>query len=536
MKKIQARFQTFSGAMMVPVILFVLVGFYVAIGAGLTQFVIPKGNILYDIINSITGLGFMFMNNLQLWFAVGIAFTLAKREKGWAAFAGIIMFFSLSSVIQTYAGLQGFNAETVSVDALIANGYTPEAAANFNALWGTSLGYFGYNMGIFFGILSGLMTAWIHNRFVETKFSPTFSFFEGTKFVIIMTTLISVPFGIAIYYIWPVIGTLLQKLTIFIGSSGLFGTFIFGTLDKMLLPFGIHHLIAFPIEYSRLGGSMTVDGTLYEGVRNIIIAQAASPSATGYIVHNFTTGRILFQLAGLPGAAFAMYKTARPENKKKVASLLIPAVLTLALVGISEPIEYTFLFVAPLLFFLLYAPLCGLMYVLAELAQVQINGHALFFMIPNLFQPHKVHAMALIWLLPLAFLLYYFAFKFVIEKFDLKTPGRELQGDIKLMSKKEYNQLKEQQENETSAGNPADRLEVRIVEALGGASNIENISCCATRLRVEVKDMSQVADDSGWKEHLEALGVIRGANGIQIIYGTRVGSILTAVKDILGLD
>ncbi|MDZ5010446.1 PTS mannose transporter subunit IIC, partial [Clostridium perfringens] len=157
-------------------------------------------------------------------------------------------------------------------------------------------------------------------------------------------------------YIWPYIASALQGITGFISSSGLFGTFVFGTLDKMLLPFGIHHLIAFPIEYSKVGGTMTIDGVLYEGVRNIINGQAASATATGYITRNFTNGRLLFQLAGLPAAALAMYHTAVPEKRKKVAAVLVPAVFTLALVGISEPIEYTFLFIAPLLYFLVYAP------------------------------------------------------------------------------------------------------------------------------------------------------------------------------------
>lgn len=538
MKKIQASLQTFSGAMMVPIILFVLVGFYVAIGAGLTQFVIPKGNFVHDVVKAITGLGFMFMSNLQIWFAVGIAFSLSKKEKGWGAFAGIIMYFCLISVIQTYAGLQGFTAESVSVEALLEKGYDQYAAANFNALWTTKLGYFGYDMGIFSGILAGLMSAWIHNRFVDTRFNATFSFFEGTKFSIIMNTLISVPFGIAIYYVWPFIGTLLQNITIFIGNSGIFGTFAFGTLDKMLLPFGIHHLIAFPIEYSKLGGTMMVDGTMYEGVRNIMVAQAASPTETGYIVHNFTTGRVLFQLAGLPGAAFAMYKAALPQNRKKVASLLIPAVLTLALVGISEPIEYTFLFVAPILFFLVYAPLCGLMYVLAELAQIQINGHALFFMIPNIFQPHKVHAMALVWLLPLTFAIYYFIFKIAIEKFNLKTPGRVESDEVKLMSKKEYRELKDNS-NAVNTGSTQEAhtsLEAGIIKALGGEDNIENITCCASRLRVEVKDPNLVASDDKWQNELEAKGVIRSGHSVQIIYGTGVGTILTAVKDLLKID
>lgn len=327
--------------------------------------------------------------------------------------------------------------------------------------------------------------------------------------------------------VWPFVANALASITGFISNSGLIGTFVFGTLDKLLLPFGIHHLIAFPIEYSAVGGTMLIDGVLYEGVRNIIVGQAGSASATGYIVRNFTTGRILFQLAGLPGAAFAMYKLSKPENRKKVASILIPAVMTLALVGVSEPIEYTFLFLAPQLYFLVYAPLTGLMYVLAEVFQVSINGHALLFMIPNLLQPHKVHAMALLFLLPLAFILYYFIFKFIIKKWDLNTPGRK-DDEAKLMSKKEYQALKNDSAKST--------LETQIVTALGGAENIVGITNCATRLRVEVKDSSVVASDTEWTQYLEASGVVRADRHFQIIYGPRVVNIATRVKDLLGLD
>lgn len=528
MKSIQSKLQTFSGAMMVPIILLVLVGFYVAIGASLTQYLIPEGNILHECVTLLTRLGFMFMNHLHLWFAVAIAFSLAKKEKGWAAFNGVVMFFCLLSVISNYAGIKGLTAETVSVDALIANGYSEIDAKQYNALFTTTMGFFGYDMGIFIGILSGLMAAFVHNKFVDVKFKPMFSFFEGVRFVIIMTTIVSIFYGILIFNVWPIIGKFLQYLTVFIANTQLFGTFVFGTLDKMLLPFGIHHLIAFPIEYSKVGGVMEVNGVLVEGVRNIINAQAGDPNSTGYIIHNFTTGRILFQLAGLPGAALAMYHAAKKENRKKIASLLVPAVITLMFVGISEPIEYTFLFVAPLLYFLVYAPLCGLCYVLAEVTGVSINGHALFFMIPNLFQPSKVHAMSLIYLLPLTFALYYFVFKFLIEKFDLKTPGRG-DDEIKLMSKKEYREIKDGKENINS-------LEVRIIEALGGKDNISNITCCATRLRVELKDVNIVATDEDFKNHLEAMGVVRLNNNIQIIYGTRVNGLLTSIKDILMID
>lgn len=531
LKKIQARLQTFSGAMMVPIILLVLVGFYVGIGSAFTNYILTEGSFIHQIFSMITSLGFMFMNNLQLWFALGIAFTLAKKEKGWAAFAALVLYMSYMVGINNYAGFQGWTADTTTVDALLATGMSQYGALQFNSLWGSSVGIFTYNMGIFSGIVVGIVTALLHNRFVDTELPAMLGFFSGTKMVIIMVTLVSIPLSIVTYYAWPVVASALSSITYFIGQSGLLGTFIFGTLDKLLLPLGLHHLIAFPIEYSAVGGTMMIDGVLYEGVRNIINGQAASASATGYLVRNFTNGRILFQLAGLPGAAFAMYKVAKPENKKRVAAVLIPAVFTLALVGISEPIEYTFLFLAPVLYFLIYAPLCGLAYVIAEVFAISINGTALLFMIPNLFQPHKVHAMSLIFLLPLTFAVYYFIFKFAIVKLNLKTPGRGDDGNVELMSKKEYKAIKERKDAAST-----DSLEVRIVEAFGGKDNIVSVTNCATRLRVSVVDSSKVVADNVWMEELDALGAVSGDNAYQIIYGVQVQTVTTKVKDVLGID
>ena len=214
---------------------------------------------------------------------------------------------------------------------------------NFQALWGEVAGIFTLNMGIFSGIVAGVMAAWVHNRYIDTQFKASFAFFSGPRFVIIMVTLFAVPLAIATYYIWPFIGRGLQWITNFIGASGLFGTWLFGFLDKALLPFGIHHLIAFPIEYSAVGGTMNIDGTVYEGVRNIIMGQAASPNATGYITRNFTTGRILFQPGWSAWRRICHVENCQTRKPQEGSFHRYSAVLTLMLVGISEPIEYTFL-------------------------------------------------------------------------------------------------------------------------------------------------------------------------------------------------
>lgn len=534
LKKIQGKLQTFAGAMMVPIILLVMVGFFVGIGSAFTNYILSLGGILYNIFSMLSSCGFFFMNSLQMWFAVAIAFTLAKKEKGWAAFAGLVLFFTYTSGIGNWASLNGVTADTVTVDALVQSGMAMEEAMNYNALFTEFMGMFTYNMGMFSGLIVGVIASIVHNKFVDTTLPEMFGFFAGTKMVIIMVTIVSVPLANLTYYVWPFIGGCLQALTTFIGSSGLLGTFVFGTLDKALLPFGLHHLIAFPIEYSSVGGTMEIDGVVYEGVKNIINGQAASSSATGYITRNFTNGRLLFQLGGIPGAALAMYHCANKENRKAVASIMIPAVFTLMMVGISEPFEYTFLFAAPALYWLVYAPLCGLCYVLAEIFQISINGTALFFMIPNLFQPQKVHAMHALWLIPLTFIVYYFVFKVIIAKFNLQTPGRG-EAKVHLFSKKEYRDSKSDMASTNDKANE-ESLEYRIVEALGGAQNIVSVTNCATRLRVSVKDEALVASDDDWKDYLEAKGVVHGDHSYQIIYGVQVQNIATKVKDILGID
>lgn len=534
-QSLRGKLQTFSGAMMVPVILLVIVGFYVGIGAAFTNYILPEGNILHTIFGMLTGIGFTIMRNLPIWFAVGIAFALSKKEKGWGALTGLFLFFAYFSCISNYAGANGWNADTTTVDSLVAAGYELVKAQNFSSLWTTYAGMFTFDMGIFSGIICGLVAAWANNRWCEKELPMMFSFFAGTKFVVIMASLLAIPLAIVTFYLWPIIAGGLQYLTSFITSSGLIGTFVFGTMDKMLLPFGLHHLIAFPIEYTRVGGTMMIDGTLYEGVRNIINGQSGSAEAVGYITRNFTSGRILFQLAGLPGVATAIYLTAKKENRKKVLAIVLPAVVTIMMVGISEPIEYTFLFVAPALYFAVYAPLCGLSYVIAELANISINGHALFFMIPNLFQPQKVHAMALLFLLPITYVVYLSIFKFLIEKYNLKTPGRldESEAEIKFMSKKEYQSLKNDEKSQSQSDIKAKKNELAssILQALGGSNNIEELSACATRLRVTVKDATLVAEDKVWTEKLEARGVVKSGIYYQIIYGTHVTTLLTALKD-----
>lgn len=536
------KVQAFAGAMMIPIILLVIVGLFVGIGAAFVNYILPEGSFLWAVFKIIVDMGFMVMNYLPFFFAIGLAFGLAKGEKGWAAFTGFTMLMAFNVVIRTIAAIYGWNKDSIVVNNLITHfAMTRQAALNFNALWGEVGGVFTYNMGIFSGLLIGAITAWVHNRYYKTELPNLVSFFGGPRFVVIIMFFVMLPTGAIAYYIWPYIAGGLQSVTHVITRSGVLGSFLFGVADKALLPLGLHHLIAFPIEYTRVGGEMNIDGTMIEGVRNIMFAQAKSADATGYIVHNFTTGRIITQLGGLPGAAYAIYKTARPENRKKVASLLIPAVFTCAFVGITEPLEYTFLFVQPLLYFAIHVPLNGLAYVLAEITHVSILGNQLLFMIPNIFQYQKVHAWSLLYLVPIYFLMYYYAFRFMIIRLNSKTPGREDDNNsqTKLFNKKDFLAKQQGKQSQSSAADaPVDKNSQaqQIISALGGMANIENVSHCATRLRVSLRDEKLTANDKVWKQQLNAIGVVRMEKGIQIIYGPAVITIAQGVKEALGMD
>ncbi|ARP39507.1 PTS transporter subunit EIIC [Vibrio syngnathi] len=523
------KVQALAGGMMVSIIVLVIAGIFIGVGAGVVNQMSATDSVIWAFFKLMLDLGLMVMRNLPPFFAIGLAFALAKSEKGWAAFTGFTMFMCFNVAIGSIAAFHGWTQETTSVASLMNDaGYDKVAAQNFNSLWGESLGIFAYNMGIFSGILVGCITAWIHNRYYKFEMPALLSFFSGPRAVVIFAYFAIMPIALFVYYAWPPIAGALQSITTLITSSGIFGSFLFGVFDKGLLPFGLHHLIAFPIEYTRVGGVMEIDGVVYEGVRNIMNGQMSSPETTSYITHNFTSGRIPIQIGGLTGAAYAMYVTAKTANRKKVAAIMVPAVFTAAVIGITEPLEYTFLFVQPFLFFAVHVPLNGLAYVITEMMGVSIHGNQLLFMVPNLLQPEKVHAWALLWIIPLYFAIYFYTFKFFILKFDSKTPGREDEdGDIALYSKEDFKKKKEQ----TSKGLP-----VEIIEALGGADNIENVTNCATRLRVSLHDESLAASDKVWKQQLNAIGVVRMNKGIQVIYGANVITIASGIKEALGID
>lgn len=534
-EKLKGAFQLFAGAMMVPIIVLVAAGFCVGFGAPLAMFC-PEGSVFQLFFKMLSSIGSMIMGNTPIWFVIGISFGLAKQEKGWAAFSGFVMYMFVNTIINIYAGSQGWTADTVTVQYLSETmGYTIKQATDFNQLWTTSAGIFTMNMSIFGSIVIALVTVWLHNRLYDLRLPNALSYFAGPRSVVMIAPVVAIVLGMSLYYVWPVVAEVMRSLAALITTSGLFGTFLYGSVDRALLPFGLHHLVTLPLKYSYLGGMMTIDGTVFEGTANIMTALIGSPDAHELLIRNFESGRILANFGSLAGAGLAMYVCARQDNKKKAAAILIPTVLTAFLVGITEPIEFTILFASPALYFLVHVPLSGLAFVLTELTKVSIQGFAAIFMIPNLLQPQKVHALSLIILIPLFFVLYFFIFRWAINKFDIPTPGRR-DSSFKLASKKEIkSKQKNKMEQSTQDGMKKEEiLAMEIVENLGGAGNIQSVENCATRLRVTLKDKEIMAPDNVWIE-LGAMGVVRNDNKFQIIFGPTVITIASDVKKYLGI-
>lgn len=538
------KLQVFAGAMMTPIIVMVVAGFFIGIGSAFYNIdnaqalglggIIVEGNVIHSFFKIINDLGFMVMRFLPIFFTVAITFSLAKREKGWAAFGALVFYIAMNQVVTTMFSIHNITPDTTSIEAFVNAGLSPDSASMKAALYTSFLGIFTYDTSIFGSYIAAFLASFIHNRYYTKKLRPSLAFFSGPRFAIIMMFICAIPTGILMFYVWPMISSLISSGMNMLTSSGLFGTFTIGFLDKALLPFGLHHLI--PVQYTSLGGTLEVGGQVYQGVTNIMYAQLGDPNSTAYIVRNFESGRILVHFAALPAITLAMYKTAYSKNKKKAASILIPAVITAFAIGITEPIEYTFLFVAPALFFLVYAPLTALGYVLCEAMNVSIIGSSFRNLFPNLLQPGKVHAWALVILIPVFFLIFYHIFKWAILKWDIKTPGRDGKEDVTLYSKQDY---KEKVENDKVDNKEfvkidiADDLPKRILEALGGADNISNITNCATRLRVELNDVDKSASDKEWTDNLSAVGIIRRKKSLQIIYGTEVMEITTKIKALI---
>ena len=516
--------QRVGRSFMLPIAILPVAGLLLGIGQSLTNEtmlsaygllgVMGPDTIPYAVLKVCGDCGNAVFGNLPLIFAIGVAVGMARAEKEVAALAGAIAFFIMHTAISAMISING------------------GAAAMREGATTSVLGITSLQMGVFGGIIVGLGVAALHNKFYKIRLPEALSFFGGTRFVPVISTVVFVFVGIIMYFIWPPIQDVMYAAGGLVSASGYFGTFIYGVMERALIPFGLHHVFYLPFWQTSLGGTMEIGGRMIDGAQNIFFAQLADPGTTHFAVSatRFMTGKFPLMIFGLPGAAFAMYRCA--EKRKAVGGLLISAALTSMLTGITEPLEFTFLFVAPGLY-VIHCVFAGAAYMLMHILNVCVGltfsgGIIDMFLFGVLQGQAKTNWLMFIPVGLIYFTVYYFMFSFLIRKLDLKTPGREKEDkEIKLYTRADM-AAEHQKEGEETDGSDLSAL---IAAGLGGKENIKDVDCCVTRLRCTIADPSKVNDRMLQKSG--SRGIVKKGDGVQIIYGPMVTVIKSNLEDYL---
>ncbi|ANU14426.1 PTS glucose transporter subunit IIB [Planococcus halocryophilus] len=513
LKNLFGKAQQFGKSFMLPIAILPAAGLLLGIGGSLsnpnTVSTYPFLDIafLQAIFTIMSSAGSIIFANLPVIFAVGIAIGLARSDKGTAGLAALIGYLVMNASIN---GILIINDELVT-EALSGAGQ------------GMALGIQTLEMGVFGGIMVGIMTGLLHNRFNKIELPQYLGFFGGSRFIPIVTAFSAILLGTAMYFIWPLFQSLITQAGGLVNATGVIGTFIYGFILRMLGPFGLHHIFYLPFWQTGIGGSLEIGGQLVQGTQNIFFAQLSDPSTTHFYegTSRFMSGRFITMMFGLLGAALAIYHTSKPENRKIVGGLMLSAALTSFLTGITEPLEFSFLFIAPILY-VVHAIFDGLAFMMADIFNITIgqtfSGGFIDFILFGILQGNEktnwmyVIPIGIVW-----FFMYYFVFKFLIIKFNFKTPGRE---DEKI----EEPAVSDSIDVQTSRPHT-------IIEAFGGQENIIDLDNCATRLRVTVKDPELVKKNSF--PATGSKGVIMNGTGVQVVYGPQVSVIKNEIEEIL---
>ena len=530
--KIFGVLQRVGRSFMLPIAVLPVAGLLLGIGSSFTnettiatyglQSILGNGTVLHALLEIISKAGNVIFDNLPIIFAVGVAIGMAKAEKEVAALAAMISFFVMHASINAVLMVSG----KILSDGTIAETVLDGTIANV-------CGIQSLQMGVFGGIIVGLGVAALHNRYHKIVLPSALSFFGGSRFVPIISTVVYVGVGILMYFIWPAVQNGIFALGGLVTGTGYFGTLIFGIIKRALIPFGLHHVFYMPFWQTAVGGTMMVDGNLIQGGQNIFFAQLSSPNVAHFSsdATRYFSGEFIFMIFGLPGAALAMYRCAKPEKKKAAGGLLLGAALACMFTGITEPIEFSFLFVAPALF-AVQVILAGSAYMIAHVLNIAVgltfSGGLLDLFIFGVLQGNeKTSWMRIIPVGIIYFLLYYFIFSFLIKKYDFKTPGREDDDEeTKLYTKADVNARNAANGQQAGANDSqgqksdVDEKSAMIARGLGGKKNITSVDCCATRLRCSIEDPKLV--DEKLLKATGAVGVVKKGQGIQVIYGPQV--------------
>lgn len=511
--------ETFSKAMVQPIMSLSVVGLIVTFGVLTTNPNMVKllpfldSEIIRIPMTMMYEAMMFIINNLAIIFCVGLAAAIGKEEKAQCSIVALISYLSYLVCSNQFLKLTG---RLVESPMLFGTGQT----MNF--------GLQVMDTGVFAGIVLGLIIGLIHRKTVHKHFKGALALYSSSRLTLLVAIPVTALLAIVFSMGWPLVQNLISKASVFISSSGLFGYFTFGFLDRILIPTGLHHLVYMPLFYSELGGVIEMGGQTIAGVIPIAMAEMKNPEVLQFSSSILYTTTGLAKVFGLAGAALAMYHTATPELKNKAKGILLPAAFTAILVGITEPLEFAFLFTAPVLF-IVHAIFTGLGMVVLAIIGVTANGSAgiINFLVTNVVAGiEKTGWPAYVAMGAVLFGLYYVTFRFLIVKLKLKTPGRE-----NIDKKSSLN--KEIDEKEIAANVPENLEEgaIAVIEGLGGKANIKNVENCFTRLRVEIKDLSLVDEEK--INEVGNSGIVKKGNNIQIIYGLNVNSMRKAVDSAL---
>ena len=498
------KLQDFSRAMIGPVLYLPVVGLLIALLSMTTNKLwVAEDSSLFLLGKYVSSMLWAIMNNLGFFFCLGLARGLAKTRKAEAAFVAAMTWFMYLAANNSWLTLTGRLVEGSSNAQLYGSGQT------------FIFGFQVIDMGVFLGIILGCAVAFIHNRFVDIEFRGAFSIYGNSKLVlIVMIPLVGV-FAIATVYFWPIVEHGISALTGVMKTFGAAGVFLYGFLNRFLIPTGLHHLIWSPFVFTSIGGQLLIDGQTIVGAKPIFLAEIAGNTggALSDSARFLTYGMV--KIFGTAGMALAFYKTAKPENKQKLKVTLIPLIVTSFLVGITEPFEFLFIFTAPVLW-LVYSLVDGFFQMLAWLLDVRVcatNG-IIDFIVYNI--PAGAHLTR--WPVFVALGLaetaaMYFIGKFLILRFRMRTPGQEQQDEALSRA--------------ASASVPAKTSGEQVIQGLGGKDNVCSVGNCFTRLRVDVRDPALI------QEHIlktsGGTSVIIKGNHVQVIYGLGVNKIRNAV-------
>lgn len=524
--KIFSVLQRIGRSFMLPIAVLPVAGLFLGIGSSLTsnttisslhlEAILGKGTFLNNFLTILTKVGNAFFNNLPIIFAAAVALGMAKKAKEVAVISAVIAFFVMHTTINGMLTLSGVIIDNQVVGSNVLDGTIT-----------STCGILSLEMGVFGGIIVGLGVSFLHNRFYQIQLPSVLSFFEGERFIPIISTISFLFVGVLMFYLWPFIQNAIFALGKVVSTSGYFGTFIYGVIKRLLVPFGLHHVFYLPFWQTAIGGTMTVNDVMVYGGQNIFFAQLADPNVLHFSSEatKYFTGEFIFMIFGLPGATLAMYHTAKPEMKKAIGTLFFSAALTSILTGITEPIEFSFLFAAPLLFGV-QVLLAGSAYMIAHIFDIAIgltfSGGLIDFVIFGVLQGNsKTNWILVIPIGIIYFFLYYFSFRYLIKKFDLKTPGRETNNKLSILKKP----------NLCDNKNIIDKQSQLIIRGLGGRDNFNDLDCCITRLRVTVNDNTKL--NEGLLKQSGAAAIITQGNSVQIIYGPKASSIKTKLNEYL---